>query len=137
MYEKPILIPAEDVAEGIYMASGAVVGNSGGDAIGTLTSFDHYGNYYMTMSGFENGAIYRIVLTVAETATVYGLQNASWGDFGGIVSGNTVTFENVCFGNQTDWHIRLWFESQGNWEWGWQLQDADIPGLTISVTKVA
>ena len=29
MYEKPIVIPAEDVAEGVYMASGAV--NSGGN----------------------------------------------------------------------------------------------------------
>ena len=27
MYEKPIVIPAEDVAEGVYMASGAVAGN--------------------------------------------------------------------------------------------------------------
>ena len=31
MYEKPIVIPAEDVAEGVYMASGAAdaVGNAG------------------------------------------------------------------------------------------------------------
>ena len=91
----------------------------------------------MKMSGFENNATYRIVLTVSETDAVNGLQSASWGDFGGVVSGNTVTFENVCFGNQTDWHVRLWFESQGDWELGWKLQDADIPGLSVNVTKVS
>ena len=136
MYEKPIVVPTDEIAEGIYAASGGGVVASGGDATGTLINADHYGNYYMKMSGFENGATYRIVLTVAETNAVHGLKSASWGDFGGVVSGNTVTFENVCFGNQTDWHVRLWFESQGNWEMGWQLQDADIPGLSVSVTKV-
>ena len=133
IYEKPFVLANEDLAEGVYAASGGAAG----DATGTLTYADHYGNYYMTMSGFENNATYRIVLTVSETDVVCGLSSASWGDFGGIVSGNTVTFENVCFGNQTDWHIRLWFESQGNWEMGWMLQDADIPGLTVYVTKVA
>ncbi|MCH5341174.1 MAG: hypothetical protein J1E01_06890 [Acetatifactor sp.] len=137
MYEKPIVIPAEDVAEGVYMASGASVVTVVGDATGALKSFDHYGNYYMTMGGFENGATYKIVVTVAETATINGLNNASWSGFGGTVSGNTVTFENVCFANQTDWHIRLWFDSQGGWENGWTLQDADIPRLTISITKTS
>ena len=136
-YQKPSVTELTDFSEGVYMASGAGVAASGGDVTGTLTYADHYGNYYMTMSGFENGATYRIVLTVAETAVVNGLQSASWGDFGGVVSGNTVTFENVCFANQTYWHVRLWFESQGNWELGWKLQDADIPGLSVSVTKVS
>lgn len=136
-YEKPAVLKSEDVAEGVFLASGGGAVLSSGDATGSLISADHYGNYYMKMSGFENGATYRIVLTVTETDVVNGLKSASWGDFGGVVSGNTVTFENVCFGNQTDWHVRLWFESQGNWEWGWQLKDADIPGLSVSATKVS
>lgn len=135
-YQKPAVLKNEDVAEGVFLASGAAV-VSNGDVTGSVISADHYGNYYMKMSGFENGATYRIVLTVTETATVNGLNNASWGGFGGVLSGNTVTFENVCFGNQTDWHVRLWFDSQGNWEMGWQLKDADIPGLSVSVTKVS
>ena len=134
-YEKPVILANEDLAEGVYAASGAVADVSG-SATGSLISADHYGNYYMKMEGFENGAVYNITLTVAETDTVNGLNSASWGDFGGTVSGNTVTFEGVCFGNQTDWHVRLWFDSQGNWEWGWQLKDEDIPGLSVSVTKV-
>lgn len=134
-YEKPVVLANEELAEGIYAASGATVASDSA-VTGSLISADHYGNYYMRMAGFENGATYKIVLTVSETATVNGLQSASWGDFGGVVSGNTVTFENVCFANQTDWHVRLWFESQGNWEWGWKLQDEDIPGLSVSVTKV-
>ncbi|MDE6640912.1 MAG: hypothetical protein K2K63_10330 [Acetatifactor sp.] len=135
-YEKPVVLANEDIAEGVYAASGATIAVSGGSVTGTLISCDHYGNYYMKMAGFENGATYRIVLTVSETAAVSGLKDASWGGFGGVVNGNTVTFENVCFGNQTDWHVRLWFDSQGDWENGWQLQDADIPGLSVSVTKV-
>lgn len=133
IYEKPIVLVTEDFAEGVYAASGAVTGN----VSGTLIAADHYGNFYMKMSGFENSAIYRIVVTVTETDAVYGLSNASWGDYVGIVSGNTATFESVCLANQTDWHIRLWFDSQGNWESGWLLQDADIPNITVSVTKVA
>ena len=136
-YQKPCVTELTEYSEGVYMASGAGIVASSGDATGELISADHYGNFYMKMSGFENSATYRIVLTVSETDAVNGLKSASWGDFGGVVSGNTVTFENVCFGNQTDWHVRLWFESQGNWEYGWQLQDADIPGLSVSVTKVS
>ncbi len=131
-YEKPAVLMDADVAEGVFLASGAVVG---GAVSGSLISKDHYGNYYMRMSGFENGANYRIVLTVSETAAVNGLNDASWGGFGGAVSGNTVTFEGVCFGNQTDWHVRLWFDSQGQWEMGWRLQDGDIPDLSVCVEK--
>lgn len=135
-YEKPAVLKNEDLAEGVFLASGAAAVVSDTAVTGSLISADHYGNYYMRMEGFENSATYRIVLTVSETGAVNGLNNASWGDFGGVVNGNQVTFENVCFSNQTDWHVRLWFDSQGNWEWGWQLQDADIPGLSVSVTKV-
>lgn len=136
-YEKPAVLKSDDMAEGVFLASGGGVMASGGDAVGSLISADHYGNFYMKMSGFENGATYRIVLTVNETTAVNGLNNASWGGFGGVVSGNTVTFENVCFSNQTDWHVRLWFDSQGNWENGWKLQDSDIPGLSVNVTKTS
>lgn len=137
IYEKPVVMANEDLAEGVYAASGTAPVVSDSAVTGSLINADHYGNYYMRMEGFENSATYRIVLTVSETAAVSGLQSASWGDFGGVVSGNTVTFENVCFSNQTDWHVRLWFESQGNWENGWRLQDDDIPGLSVSVTKVS
>lgn len=136
-YEKPVVLANEELAEGVYMASGSTSVGSDSSVTGTLTEFDHYGNYYFTINGFENSATYRIVLTVTETTAVNGLNSASWGEFGGVVSGNTVTFENVCFNNQTNWHVRLWFDSQGNWEGGWQLQDADIPGLKVSVMKVA
>lgn len=135
-YEKPVVLENEELAEGVYAASGADAVVSGSTVTGRLTSADHYGNYYMEMEGFENASVYRIVLTVSETNTVYGLKSASWGSFGGVISGNTVTFEGVCFNNQKNWHIRLWFESQGNWENGWQLKDEDIPDLNVFVTKV-
>ncbi len=136
-YEKPVVLDGNVVAEGVFMASGAFPVVSDSSVTAQITNFDHYGNYYMRIDGFENAATYRIVLTVSETATVSGLNNASWGDFGGVVSGNTVSFENICFGNQTDWHVRLWFDSQDNWENGYKLKDDDIPALSISVTKVS
>lgn len=136
-YEKPVLLAQEELAEGVYMGSGTGATVSGSNVTGRLTSYDHWGNYYMRMEGFENASTYRIVLTVTETDTVHGLNSASWGSFGGVVSGNTVTFENVCFNNQKDWHVRLWFDSQGDWELGWKLQDSDIPALKISVTKIS
>lgn len=137
LYEKPTILENEDLAEGVYAASGAVDSDASSSVTAYMTSSDHYGNYYMRIEGFENSATYRIVLTVSETEKVNGLNSASWGDFGGIVAGNTVTFEGVCFGNQTDWHVRLWFDSMGNWDWGWSLQDADIPKMSISVIKVS
>lgn len=136
-YEKPAVLKSDDMAEGVFLASGGVNMISGAGVTGSLTSADHYGNYYFNVSGLENGATYRIVVTVNETGTINGLNAASWGGFGGVVSGNTVTFEGVCYSNQTDWHIRLWFDSQGNWENGWRLQDDDIPGLSINVTKIS
>ncbi len=137
-YEKPVVLSGNAVAEGVYTASGAdmMMSDAGGDVVVQVTGFDHYGNYYFTINGFENAAKYRIQLTVNETDTVSGLNNASWGGFGGTVSGKTVTFENVCFGNQTNWHVRLWFDNQGNWENGWRLQDNDIPSLSVLVTKI-
>lgn len=133
-YEKPLIVENEDLSEGIYAASGTVT--SVGDVTAVVTFFDHYGNYYFKVSGFENAAKYNIVLTVANTALVNGLNSASWGGFGGTVNGNTVTFTGVCFANQTDWHVRLWFNSQGDWEYGWCLSDKDIPKVTISITKI-
>lgn len=135
-YEKPVILVNEELAEGVYAASGAGAAVSGFGVTGRLKTFDHYGNYYMEMEGFDNASVYRIVLTVSETSTVYGLTSASWGQFGGVVSGNTVSFENVCFSNQTEWHVRLWFESQGDWGLGWKLEDSDIPNLNVSVTKI-
>lgn len=135
-YEKPIVLANSELSEGVYAGSGGTVASSG-DVVAELTSFDHYGNFYFKISGFDNTSTYRIVVKATETNTVNGLSNASWGDFGGVLSGNTVTFENVCFGNQTDWHIRLWFDSQGNWENGWRLSDNDIPSISVSVTKIS
>lgn len=135
-YERPTVLTSGEMAEGVFLASGGSAVVSDSSVTGSLISADHYGNYYMKMEGFDNGATYRIVLTVSETSAVSGLNNASWGGFGGTVSGNTVTFEGICFNNQTDWHVRLWFESQGGWENGWQLKDEDIPSLSVSVTKI-
>lgn len=133
-YEKPMILANEEMAEGVYAASGTTAAAS--DIVARLTQYDHYGNYYLNITGFDNASTYRVTVQVSETATVYGLTSASWGDFGGVVSGNTVTFENICFGNQTDWHVRLWFSSQGNWDYGWKLEDADIPSLTVSAVKI-
>ncbi len=135
-YEKPIVLADSELSEGVFTASGGYV-TSSGDATAQLTSYDHYGNYYFSTTGFENGSTYSVVLTVDETDTISGLNYATWGDFGGVVNGNTVTFSNVCFDNQTNWQVRLWFDSQGNWENGWSLSDSDIPNLSVTITKVS
>ena len=137
-YKTPVVLMNEELAEGVYAASGAVGGGAaGGDATAVMTSCDHYGNYYFTVSGLEDGATYKIVLTVTETSAVHGLTQASWGDYGGVVSGNTATIERITlYANQTSWHARLWFESQGGWEMGWQLQDSDIPSISVVITKL-
>ena len=134
-YEKPIILADDTTSEGVFLASGQ--GVSTGDVTGRVTSADHYGNYYLTFDSFENGMTYTITLTVHETATVYGLNSASWDGLSGVsVSGNTVSYTGVLYANQTDWHVRLYFDSQPGWELGWKLTDGDIPELDINVKKL-
>lgn len=134
-YERPDAVLLDHTSEGVFAASG-VNGSSVGDVTVTVTNADHYGNYYLSYSGFENGATYNTLITVNETSTVYGLRASSWDGHGGVVSGNTVSYTGVQFANQTTGHIRLWFDSQNDWENGWKLNDSDIPTINMVITKV-
>ena len=133
-YERPIVLSNTEVAEGVFAASGAPSAATPGGLTAILTNADKWGNYYFDVPGYEPGATYNVTISVAETEKVNGLSSATFVGQSCTVSGTTAT----CTIRLWDQHpySRLYFSTMGNWERGWELEDKDLPAVSVSLVKV-
>lgn len=134
-YERPIVLENGELAEGVFTASGSAASTSAGSGLVTLTSADRWGNYTFKNNGIENGATYTVTITALENDKVYGLSSCTFAGKLLSVAGNTATGTLQLWVEDTI-YAKLTFSSMGNWERGWELDESDVPPVSVSLTKV-
>ena len=96
MYKKPVILTNNDLAEGVYAASGSVSSGSSTYTLKQTNAWDGNKQYDIT---FTNNADHKLSCVTVEMK-VRGTVTSIGGNVSGIVNGSTasITFNNYCNG---------------------------------------